>query len=65
MNYLDPGLVVQVRDIELLAGGVRQHLVMLLQNLVEALHSSSLSAPQNPADFHRAPARARQLPLTR
>ena len=34
---LDPGLMVQVRDVELLAGRMRQQLVVLLQNLVEAL----------------------------
>ena len=34
---LDPGLVVQVRHVELLAGRVRQLLVVLLQDLVEAL----------------------------
>ena len=34
---LDPGLVVQVRDVELLAGRMRQQLVVLLQDLVEAL----------------------------
>ncbi len=34
---LDPGLVVQVRDVELLARRVRQQLVVLLQDLVEAL----------------------------
>jgi hypothetical protein len=33
---LDPLLLVQVRDVELLARRVRQHLVVLLQNLVEA-----------------------------
>ena len=35
--HLHPGLVVQVRDVELLAGRLRQHLVMLLQDLVETL----------------------------
>ncbi len=34
---LDPGLVVQVRDVELLARRVRQQLVVLLQDLVKAL----------------------------
>ena len=35
--HLDPLLLVQVRDVKLLAGRVRQHLVVLLQDLVEAL----------------------------
>ena len=34
---LDPGLVVQMRDVELLARRMRQQLVVLLQDLVEAL----------------------------
>ena len=33
--HLHPGLVVQVGDVELAAGGVGQHLVVLLQDLVE------------------------------
>jgi hypothetical protein len=36
-THLDPLLLVQVRDVELLARRMRQHLVMLLQDLVEAL----------------------------
>ena len=34
--HLHPGLVVEVGDVELAAGGVGQHLVVLLENLVEA-----------------------------
>lgn len=39
---LDPLLLVQVGDVELLAGRVRQHLVVLLEDLVEALQASTL-----------------------
>lgn len=34
---LDPGLLMQVGDVELAAGRVRHQLVVLLQNLVKAL----------------------------
>ena len=34
---LHPGLLVHVGDVELAAGGVGHHLVVLLQNLVDAL----------------------------
>lgn len=34
---LHPGLLVQVGDVKLAAGGVGQHLVVLLQDLVHAL----------------------------
>lgn len=36
-THLNPLLLVQVGDIELLAWRMRQHLVVLLQDLVEAL----------------------------
>ena len=42
---LDPGLVVQVRDVELLAGRMRQQLVVLLQDLVEALRQKKFTRP--------------------
>lgn len=38
MPYLDPRLVMEVGNIELLTGGMWQHLVVFLQDLVEALH---------------------------
>lgn len=34
---LDPGLLMQVGDVKLAAGRMRHQLVVLLQNLVEAL----------------------------
>ena len=35
--------MVEVGDVELLAGCVRQHLVVLLQDFMEALHKQALS----------------------
>lgn len=36
-TYLDPGLLVEVCDIELAAGGMWKQFVMLLQDFVESL----------------------------
>ena len=38
-DHLDPRLLVEVRHVKLHAGCVRQLLVMLLQDFVEALHA--------------------------